>query len=138
MMNLPENKIILLFDGHCLLCNKSVQTIINNDHKDIFRFVALESELGNKILVHIGVEKKQTDSIIYYKPGIFYALKSEAVINIAKQLGGLFYLFSAFSILPSKLLDAVYDYIANNRYKWFGRETTCIFPNSKIDYKFLG
>lgn len=137
-MNFPENKIILLFDSHCLLCNKSVQIIINNDHKDLFRFVALESELGNKILNHIGVKKEQTDSIIYYKPGLFYAMKSEAVINIAKQLGGLFYLFSVFSILPSKVLDIVYDFIAKNRYKWFGKETTCILPNSKIEYKFLG
>lgn len=137
-MNFPENKIILLFDSHCLLCNKSVQIIINNDHKDLFRFVALESELGNKILNHIGVKKEQTDSIIYYKPGLFYAIKSEAVINIAKQLGGLFYLFSVFSILPSKVLDIVYDFIAKNRYKWFGKETTCILPNSKIEYKFLG
>lgn len=137
MLVFPENKIILLFDGVCNLCNSSVQTIIENDQKDIFRFVALQSHLGQEIVKHIGLHPMQIDSIIFYKPGKCYTIKSEAVLCIAKELGGWYNLLSLFSIIPTKVLDFIYDIVAKNRYKWFGKKTTCIIPSVSIQNKFL-
>ena len=72
MENLPKDKKIILFDGVCNLCDTSVQLIIKHDEKDIFRFVALQSELGQQILKHIGIDTKSIDSILLYEPGIAY------------------------------------------------------------------
>jgi predicted DCC family thiol-disulfide oxidoreductase YuxK len=68
MQNLPKNKNIILFDGVCNLCDASVQFIIKHDTKDLFRFVALQSDLGIEIIKHIGIDAQNIDSIILYKP----------------------------------------------------------------------
>ena len=81
----PENKKIVLFDGVCNLCSSAVQYIINHDKKDIFRFVALQSELGISICKHLGISFSKMDSIILYNPGTAYFYKSSAVIEIDKN-----------------------------------------------------
>ena len=80
---LPKNKEIVLFDGVCNLCDSSVQYIIKHDKNDVFRFVSLQSELGQEITKHIGVSIAKVDSIILYKPGIAYYIKAQAALNIA-------------------------------------------------------
>ena len=72
MLNLPPNKKIILFDGVCNLCDSAVQFVIKHDKKDVFRFVALQSELGQKIIKHIGINSVNIDSVILYEPGIAY------------------------------------------------------------------
>ena len=79
-LDLPENKKIILFDGLCNLCEASVQFVIKHDKKDIFRFVSLQSDLGKKIIKHIGLENKNIDSVILYEPGIAYNYKSAAAL----------------------------------------------------------
>ena len=80
MQNLPPNKKIILFDGVCNLCNTAVQFIIEHDKKDVFRFVALQSDLGQEIIKHIGIDTKVIDSIVLYQPGIAYYYKSAAAL----------------------------------------------------------
>lgn len=137
MEKLPVNKKIILFDGVCNLCDSTVQFIIKRDKKDIYRFVALQSELGKQIIKHIGVDRSKTDSIILYEPGIAYYYKAEAAIKIAANLGGLFPLMNIFSILPKSLSNSVYDYIAKNRYKWYGKKDECMIPTPEMKAKFL-
>ena len=137
MQNLPKDKKIILFDGVCNLCDSAVQLIIKHDKKDIFRFVALQSDLGQRVIKHLGIDTQKTDSIILYQPGLAYFYKSEAAIEIAKELGGVFYLSSAFSLLPNSLTDYVYDYIAKNRYKWYGKKEACMIPSKDSQSKFL-
>lgn len=137
MENLPKNKKIILFDGVCNLCDAAVQFIIKHDKKDIFRFIALQSDLGQEIIKHIGIDTKNIDSIILYQPGIAYYYKSEAVLEIAKSLGGIFYLGTLFSIFPTSLNNNVYDYIAKNRYKWYGKKESCLIPTKELQAKFL-
>ncbi|WP_395078049.1 thiol-disulfide oxidoreductase DCC family protein, partial [Flavobacterium sp.] len=120
--DLPKDKKIILFDGVCNLCNSSVQYVIKHDTKDIFRFVALQSELGQKIINHIGISEKSIDSIILYEAGIAYYYKSAAALEIAKQLGDLYAFATIFKILPLSLRDSIYDYVAKNRYKWYGKQ----------------
>jgi len=134
---LPNDKKIILFDGVCNLCNSSVQYVIQHDKKDEFRFVALQSELGQKIIKHIGIANTNIDSIVLYLPGIAYHYKSSAVIEIAKSLQGFFNYGMLFRIIPNALRDAVYDYIARNRYKWYGKKESCMIPTPELKAKFL-
>ncbi|TDE49850.1 thiol-disulfide oxidoreductase DCC family protein [Flavobacterium sp. GT3P67] len=137
MLDIPKDKKIILFDGVCNLCDITVQKIIKHDTKDVFRFVALQSDLGQKIIKHLGIDIKKTDSIILYQPGFAYYYKSEAVLEIAKNLGGIFYFGSLFSILPTSFNNYIYDYIAKNRYKWYGKKETCLIPTKELRAKFL-
>ena len=134
---LPKDKKIILFDGICNLCNTSVQFIIRHDKKDVFRFVSLQTTLGQEILNHIGVDIKTIDSIVLYEPGIAYYIKSEAAFKIAYELNGLYKFLSFFSVLPKSITNLFYDYIAKNRYKWFGKIASCMAPTPELQFKFL-
>jgi predicted DCC family thiol-disulfide oxidoreductase YuxK len=137
MLDFPKDKKIILFDGVCNLCESSVLFVIKHDKKDIFRFVALQSDLGKEIIEHIGLSKKNIDSVILYEPGISYNYKSAAAIEIAKDLGGFFHLGTIFKIIPSGLRNVLYDYIAKNRYLWYGKKDSCLLPTEEIKSKFL-
>ncbi|MEZ7499480.1 thiol-disulfide oxidoreductase DCC family protein [Flavobacterium sp. Arc3] len=137
MESLSKDKKIILFDGICNLCNSAVQFIIKHDKKDVFRFVALQSNLGREICKHIGVDQKSIDSIILYEPGIAYYYKSEAALAIASQLGSFYSLLTIFKILPLKFSNFLYDWIAKNRYKWFGKKESCMIPTTELKSKFL-
>ncbi|MBE0391745.1 thiol-disulfide oxidoreductase DCC family protein [Flavobacterium sp. PL002] len=137
MQKLPENKKIVLFDGVCNLCDSAVQFIIKNDKNDIFRFASLQSEIGQEICKHIGIDVSKMDSIILYEPGIAYYYKSEAALNIASDLGGAISLLSVFKVLPSGFSNVVYDFIARNRYKWYGKKESCMVPTADLKSKFL-
>ena len=124
-LELPKGKKIILFDGVCNLCDAAVQYIIKYDKLDVFRFVSLQSELGQSILKHIGIQSDNIDSIVLYEPGIAYYYKSSAALEIAKNLQGIFTLATLFRFLPSGVRDLLYDYVAKNRYKWYGKKESC-------------
>ena len=134
---IPIDKKIILFDGVCNLCNSAVQFVIKHDKKDIFRFVPLQSELGLTITKHIGVDVSKVDSIILYEPNVAYYYKAEAAFKIGKHIGGMYSFVSLFSIFPSIISNAVYDYIARNRYKWYGKKESCMIPTPELKAKFL-
>lgn len=135
--NLPKDKKIILFDGVCNLCNTAVNYIIEKDAQDIFRFVALQSELGIKITNYIGIDSSKIDSIILYEPGSAYYYKAEAALKIAKQLKGAVSLLTVFNFIPNGIKNLVYDYIAKNRYKWYGTKDACMIPTPELKAKFL-
>lgn len=137
MLNLPPNKKIILFDGVCNLCDSAVQFVIKYDKKDVFRFVALQSDLGQEILKHIGINTKNIDSIILYEPGVAYYYKSAAALEISKNLGGFFHLGTIFRIVPTGICNQIYDYVAKNRYKWYGKKESCMIPTPELKSKFL-
>lgn len=134
---LPQDKKIILFDGVCNLCDAAVQYVIKHDKKDVFRFVALQSDLGVKILKHIGVNSAHIDSIVLYEPGVAYFYKSAAAIEIAKNLRGVFTFSGIFKILPTGFRDNIYEYVAKNRYKWYGKKESCLLPTKELNSKFL-
>lgn len=137
MMNLPENKKIILFDGVCNLCDASVQFIIKNDKNDVFRFVAIQSALGQQIIKHLGIDTSKTDSIILYEPGIAYYFKAEAALRIAKELKSWHSILYIFINVPNFIKNGVYDLIAKNRYKWYGKKEACMIPTPELKAKFL-
>lgn len=137
MLDLPKNKKIILFDGVCNLCDSLLQFVIHHDKKDVFRFVALQSPLGQKIVNHIGIQNKNIDSVILYVPGVAYYYKSSAALEIARELGGFFHLGTVFKIIPTVLRNHIYDYVAKNRYSWYGKKASCMIPTPELKSKFL-
>ncbi|MFN4763977.1 thiol-disulfide oxidoreductase DCC family protein [Gillisia sp. Q332] len=134
---LPKDKKIILFDGVCNLCNNSVNFIIEHDKKDIFRFASLQSEIGRKLTSERGIDSEELDSIVLIEPGVVYFKKSTAALEISKELSGGYSMLKYFSFLPEGLRDGVYDLIANNRYKWFGKKDSCMIPTPELKAKFL-
>lgn len=134
---LPKDKKIILFDGVCNLCDATVQFIIKHDRKDVFRFLPLQSDLGREITDYIGLDTTKTDSIILYEPGKAYYYKAQAALKIAGELGGIYSLLGVFSVLPQGLSNAVYDFVARNRYKWYGKKSECMIPTPEMRAKFL-
>ncbi|TRO66450.1 thiol-disulfide oxidoreductase DCC family protein [Christiangramia sabulilitoris] len=137
MNSIPENKKIVLFDGVCNLCNKAVQRIIKNDKKDVFRFASLQSDLGKKLVAERGMDPEEIDSIILIDPGVAYYKKSTAALEISRELSGGYSLLKNFLFLPEVIRDGIYDIIANNRYKWFGKKDQCMIPTPELKAKFL-
>lgn len=133
---LPQDKKIILFDGVCNFCNDKVNFIIKNDKNDLFRFVALQSEIGKKIISYLGIDPN-LDSIILYEPGYAYFIKSEAVFRIIKHLSSSVKLLLVLNFIPTSIKNIIYDYIAKNRYNWFGRKETCIIPPVDLKSKFI-
>ena len=134
--DLPIDKKIILFDGVCNLCDNSVQFIIKHDKNDIFRFVALQSELGQKIIKHLGIQDRNINSIILYEPNIAYYYKAEAIKKIVSELDTWHKILSFF--IPNGAIgNYFYDFVAKNRYKWYGKKESCMIPTSAILNKFL-
>jgi predicted DCC family thiol-disulfide oxidoreductase YuxK len=135
--DVPKDKKIILFDGVCNLCDSAVQFVIKQDNKDRFRFVTLQSELGQTILKHIGVDPFTIDGIVLYEPGIAYYYKSNAALTIAKELSGIVTLLTVFQLIPEKINNIIYDYVARNRYKWYGTKENCDLVSEALKHKFL-
>jgi predicted DCC family thiol-disulfide oxidoreductase YuxK len=134
---IPIEKKVILFDGICNLCNDAVIKVIKNDRKNVFVFTALQSATGQKIIQHLGIDTEKVDSIILYEPNGAYYIKSAAALKIMKEFSGLWKISQIFRILPVALSDFFYDYIAKNRYKWFGKKDHCMIPTPELQAKFL-
>lgn len=134
---LPKDKKIILFDGVCNLCNTSVNFIIEHDKKDVFRFASLQSELGKKLTSERGMDPEELDSIVLIEPGVAYFKKSTAALEISKELSGGYSMLKYLCFLPEGLRDGVYDLIARNRYRWFGKKDACMIPTPELKAKFL-
>lgn len=138
LYNVEEGKKIILFDGICNLCNGAIQFIIKRDKKDVFRYAALQSELGEQLTGERGIDTTKVDSFILIEPGMAYFIKSDAALEIANDFGGLWGLFQVFKWIPSSIRNVIYDFVARNRYKWFGRKDQCMIPTPELQAKFLG
>ena len=129
---MTNNSKIILFDGVCNLCNGAVNFVIKRDKKNIFKFATLQSEHAQEF----GFDPKNMDSIILIDGDKNYS-KSTAALHIAKNLSGGYPLLYSFMFLPKFIRDWVYDYIAKNRYKWFGKKESCMIPTPELQDKFL-
>jgi len=137
MKDIPENKKIILFDGVCNLCDGAVQFIIKHDKKDVFRYASLQSEIGRKLVDERWLNHEELDSIILIDPGVAYYRKSSAALEISRDLSGGYSLLKNFLFMPEGFRDGIYDFIANNRYKWFGKKEQCMIPSPELKAKFL-
>ena len=133
---MEENEKVILFDGLCNLCNGAVTFIIKRDPGDAFRFAALQSDIGQKLLTGHRIDSTKVDSIVLIDGDRHY-IKSSAALNIARHLSGGYPLLYGFMVLPRFIRDRIYDLIANNRYKWFGKRDSCMVPTPQLQAKFL-
>ncbi len=136
-IQIEKGKKIILFDGVCNLCNSSVNKLIKWDKKDIFLFASLQSDYGQKLISNLNIDTSEIDSIILYEPGVSYDIKSTAILKITNTLGGFWKLMSVFFILPAGFRNIIYDFIARNRYKWYGKKESCMIPTPELKAKFL-
>lgn len=130
------NNPVVLFDGVCNLCSSSVQFIIRHDPKKQFRYASLQSEFGQQVMTHFGLPSNQLNSFILLEGDKIY-IKSSGALRIAKRLNSLWPLLYGFIVIPPFIRNAVYTFIANNRYKWFGKKEACWLPTPELRNLFL-
>ncbi len=127
---------LILFDGVCNFCNASVNFIVARDPGKIFRFTPLQSATGQETLKRFNLSTTDLDTMVLVE-GETVATRSTAGLKIARRLSGLWPLFSAFLIVPKFLRDAVYNLIAKNRYRWWGKRDACMVPTPEVRERFL-
>lgn len=131
------NYPVILFDGICNLCSSTVRFILKRDKKDVFRFASLQSGLGQSVLQKFNLPADNFSSFLLYQNGKIYT-KSTGALVVASQLSGAWQLLFAFIIIPSFIRNSVYNIVAANRYKWFGKKDACWVPSPALKAKFLG
>lgn len=126
---------IILFDGECNFCDASVQFIIKRDPKAVFSFASLQSDIGKQLLAAYELSGN-IDSMVLITDGRAH-IKSNAALRIAKELSGIWKLAYAFIFVPHPVRDLFYDFVARNRYKWFGKKVICTIPSPDVRKRFL-
>ena len=127
---------ILLFDGVCNLCNGSIQFIIPRDPAGKLRFAPLQSELGTRVQEATGLSTDDLETVVLVDDGKAYT-KSDAAIRVAEHLGGIYRLLSLGRLVPRGVRDRIYDFVAANRYDWFGRKDQCMIPDDDVSDHFI-
>lgn len=133
---MPEDKPIILFDGICNFCNAMVNFIIRHDKKNVFRFATLQSQAGKSLLSRHQIDWKANDSFVVIEKDKAYQ-KSNASLRLYNKLPWYWKWTQVFWIVPKFLRDGVYNIIARNRYKWFGKKEECMIPTPDIKSRFL-
>ena len=134
--DIVKQQPIILFDGLCNLCDKSVQLVIKKDSKNIFLFAPLQDVSVQYYLKQQKGNFNNVDSILLITSKKIYT-KSSAALTIAKHLKGLYPLLYVFYIIPKPLRDVIYNFIAKNRYRWYGKKDQCMIPSPELKNKFL-
>lgn len=131
-----RNEHVILFDGVCHLCQGAVKFIIKHDPAGRFRFASLQSQAGSRLLQAAGAHEKSLDSVVLIENGTYY-IRSAAALRIARGLRSPWPLLYALIVVPKGLRDAVYRFIAKHRYRWFGKDETCLVPTRELRERFL-
>lgn len=127
---------VLLFDGVCNLCNASVQWVLLRDQKAVFQFSALQSETGQTLLQKWGRSTEDFDSVVLIDGERLWE-QSDVPLEIVRRLGGGWKLLYVFKIVPRFLRDSIYRIIARNRYRWFGKQASCMLPRPEWKGRFI-
>ena len=133
---MTDAKSIIFFDGVCTLCNASIDFILKRDHKNRFLVGALQEPTSKKVLANFQVDPSYLDSLVLVENGKIY-FRSTAALRIAKKLNGPWSFFYILIVIPAFIRDPVYDWIGKNRYRWFGKKSTCRIPSAEERQKFL-
>lgn len=131
-----SDKKIILFDGICNFCNYWVNFALKRDKKNQLFFTTLQGETAKEILPEFGLSATHITSVIFIDNGTAYT-QSSAAIRICRYLGGGWSLFYVFIIMPKFVRDPLYNIIARNRYRWFGKKDTCMVPAPETRNRFL-
>ena len=136
MSNPEPSPPIIFFDGICNLCNAFVQFVIKRDKRSQFKFASLQSEAAKRMLPEKFFTDEKLSSVLLLEDGKTFS-KSTAALRILRRLAGPWKLMYAFIILPPVIRNWVYDVIAKNRYRWFGKRESCMIPAPELKHRFL-
>ncbi|MCA1062942.1 thiol-disulfide oxidoreductase DCC family protein [Rossellomorea sp. AcN35-11] len=126
---------VILFDGVCNFCNSSVRFIIDRDPEGIFKFASLQSEIGKQLIKEHGISRN-TDSIVLIDGTKAY-VESTAALKVCSQLKWPWRIFRVGMVIPKIVRDKGYRWVAKNRYRWFGRQESCMVPPPDSKDRFL-
>jgi predicted DCC family thiol-disulfide oxidoreductase YuxK len=136
MNKIPNDQPIILFDGVCNFCSGIVLFTIKRDPEGIFKYAPLQSEAGQGLLKHFGLPANDFNSFILIEGDKCYQ-KSTAVLRVARRIKGLWPLLYLFIVVPRPIRDFIYDIVARNRYRRFGKKEQCLIPTPDIRSRFL-
>jgi len=120
-----KQKNTILFDSKCNLCSKSVKKVMKLDKNKIFKFISNNSDYGKELINEFNLNSITTETIILFTSEKEFLIKSDAAISIITRLNIIFKVFNILLVIPKVIRDKVYDYVAKNRYKWFGENDSC-------------
>lgn len=133
----PDDRPVMLFDGHCVMCSASARFLLRRDRQGLFRLAPAQSPLGQALYRHYGLEATDFETNLLLEGGVAY-VKSESSIRVAVHLGWPWSLAQALRILPLGWRDALYELVARNRFRLFGRREVCFRPEPGQEARFLG
>ncbi|RZK44255.1 MAG: DUF393 domain-containing protein [Pedobacter sp.] len=133
---METEKTIIFFDGICNLCHGAVQFTIARDTRKHFHFSSLQSDFAGEKLKSFNIGPQESDSFLLLENGRVYD-RSTAALRVAKRLKGLWPLLYAFIVVPKFIRDGVYNFIARNRYRWYGKQDNCWLPSPELKKRFL-
>ncbi|MEM9821398.1 MAG: thiol-disulfide oxidoreductase DCC family protein [Bacteroidota bacterium] len=131
-----EQQPILLFDGVCNLCNTFVQFVLQRDPKGTIRFASLQSDFGQRLLKKYNFPTDSLDTVVLIENKTLYS-HSDVGLRVVKHLNGLWPVLNIFRWIPRFLRDPIYNWIAANRYRWFGKQDQCLMPQPEWKDRFL-
>ena len=131
-----DDKPIIVFDGCCMLCSGWAQTVLKKDHSRRFRLLVAQSALGRALYEHYGLDADDYDTNLLIDEGRIWQ-KSEACIRMAEGLGSWWRMACVFRVLPLGVRDRLYDMLARNRIRWFGRRSACYVPAIENAERFV-
>jgi predicted DCC family thiol-disulfide oxidoreductase YuxK len=126
---------IILFDGVCNLCSASVQFVLRHNSKKDIRFASLQSDVGQKLLGKF-LPSQEIKTIVFIRNGEVF-VKSDAALELCKELNGLYPIFHVYKVVPKSIRDGIYNFIAQNRYRWFGKREECWMPTEELKDRFI-
>lgn len=133
-MDHPDN--IVFFDGVCNLCNGLVKFIIKRDLKKVILFSPLQSPFGQATLRKMKMDPEEVNTVVYFSGDKLY-LKSSAILQILRDMGGALKLLFGLIVVPRFIRDFIYDLVARNRYKVFGKQESCMVPTPEVKERFI-
>jgi predicted DCC family thiol-disulfide oxidoreductase YuxK len=127
---------VILFDGICNFCNSTINYVIRKDPRAVLKFATLQSDTAKKILAGDHLTAKGLNSFVFVEKGKVFT-RSTAALRVCRYMKGLWPLMYGFMIVPRFIRDGIYDWVAANRYKWFGKKEVCMVPTGSMRARFL-
>lgn len=141
-LNKSDVNLVVFYDGKCVLCNQTIRFLIKVDRKQVLKFAPLQGETANSLNKYLPKIEEDPASVVFVRNmndetnrQIF--LRSTAILTILGEIGGVWKLFSWLKLLPPFIRDSIYNLIAQNRYRWFGKYDECLLPTPEIQERFL-
>ena len=133
---IPPHDPLVLYDGVCNLCARSIQFVIRHDREGIFRFVSIQSPLGQSIYRAHGLDPEALPSFLVISRGRAFT-RSDGTLEVLFRCGGIWKWVALLRWIPGFIRNPVYDWVARNRYRWFGKSESCLLPTPELRSRFL-